>query len=44
METAGDYDYFVINDTVEEAVAELEAIMCAEHCRPSERIELIAGK
>ncbi len=44
LETAGDYDYFVINDSVEEAVAELEAIMCAEHCRPAERIELIAGK
>lgn len=38
METAGHYDYFVINDSVENAVAELQAIMLAEHCRPAERI------
>ena len=38
METAADYDYFVINDDVEIAVAELDAIMCAEHCRPADRI------
>lgn len=44
LETAGSYDYFVINDAVEEAVAELEAIMTAEHCRPSERMRQIAGE
>ena len=37
-ENAGHYDYFVINDTVDNAVAELRAIMLAEHCRPAERI------
>ena len=39
MKTAADYDYFVINDTVENAVAELKAIMLAEHCKPDERME-----
>lgn len=38
MQTAGQYDYFVINDSVENAVSELRAIMQAEHCRPAERI------
>ena len=38
METAADYDYFVINDDVAHAVAELDAILCAEHCRPAERM------
>lgn len=41
FQTAHTYDYFVINDTVESAVAELEAIMTAEHCKPEERIALI---
>ncbi len=35
---AADYDYFVINDSVEEAVREIRAIMLAEHCRPAERM------
>ena len=43
-QTANSYDYFVINDTVEKAVAELNAIMCAEHCRPAERMNQILGK
>ena len=38
---AKDFDYLVINDTVERAVRELRAIMRAEHCRPDERIALI---
>ena len=38
LENAGHYDYFVINDTVDNAVAELRAIMLAEHCRPAEPI------
>lgn len=38
LENADQYDYFVINDTVENAVRELRAIMLAEHCRPSDRI------
>lgn len=43
FQTAHTYDYFVINDTVETAVAELDAIMTAEHCKPKERIEIING-
>ena len=39
LESARCYDYLVINDTVEEAVAELRAILCAEHCRPMERVD-----
>ena len=38
---AKDFDYFVINDTVDRAVEEISAILCAEHCRPDERIEMI---
>ena len=38
------YDYFVINNTVEEAVEELNAIMTAEHCKPKERMEILSGK
>ena len=38
---AKDFDYLVINDTVDRAVDELRAIMQAEHCRPDERIALI---
>ena len=34
------YDYFVINDAVENAVGELDAIITAEHCRPKARMEL----
>lgn len=41
FQNAHAYDYFVINDTVETAVAELEAIMTAEHCKPEERIAAI---
>ena len=38
------YDYLVINDTVEQAVTELAAILCAEHCRPAERLEQLLHK
>jgi len=38
---AKDFDYFVINDTVDRAVAEISAILCAEHCKPDERIAMI---
>ena len=38
---ARDFDYFVINDTVDRAVEELRAILLAEHCRPDERINQI---
>ena len=43
FQTAHTYDYFVINDTVENAVKELDAIMTAEHCKPAERIDIING-
>jgi len=42
-EAAASYDYFVINDTVENAVTELDAIMTAEHCRTEEQMEIING-
>lgn len=41
FQTAHTYDYFVINDNLENAVRELEAIMTAEHCKPKERMEII---
>lgn len=44
MESAGEYDYLVINENVEEAAEELAAIMRAEHCRPDERLDRIMGK
>lgn len=44
FQTAYTYDYFVINDTVEKAVAELDAIMTAEHCKPQERMKIINGE
>lgn len=44
FQTAHTYDYFVINNTVEEAVEELNAIMTAEHCKPKERMEILSGK
>ena len=43
-QTADTYDYFVINDTVENAVRELDAIITAEHCKPADRMEIIRGK
>ena len=44
FQTAHTYDYFVINDTVENAMEELNAIMTAEHCKPKERMEIISGR
>lgn len=44
FQTAHTYDYFVINDTVENAVKELDAIMTAEHCKPKDRMDIINGK
>ena len=44
FQTAHTYDYFVINDTVDNAVRELNAIMTAEHCKPKERMEIINSK
>jgi guanylate kinase len=42
LQAASSYSYMVINDTVEEAVREVSAIMLAEHCRPGERLELLS--
>ena len=42
FQTANTYDYFVINDTVEQAVREINAIMLAEHCKPDERMKLLS--
>ena len=36
---AKNYDYIVINDTVEDAARELEAIITAEKCRANNRLE-----
>lgn len=44
FQTAHTYDYFVINDSVENAVNELNAIMTAEHCKPKERMEIINAR
>ncbi|MBQ6206359.1 MAG: guanylate kinase [Oscillospiraceae bacterium] len=41
-QAAHTYDYFVINDTVENAVRELDAIITAEHCKPKARMKLLA--
>ncbi len=41
LQAASSYSYMVINDTVEEAVRELNAIMLAEHCRPDERMNTL---
>ena len=43
FQTAHTYDYFVINDNIENAVRERDAIMTAEHCKPKERMEIING-
>ncbi len=42
FQTANTYDYFVINDTVEQAVREINAIMLAEHCKPAERMKILS--
>lgn len=42
FQTAYTYDYFVINESVETAVRELEAIITAEHCKPKERMSILA--
>ncbi len=42
LQNANTYDYFVINDTVEQAVREINAIMLAEHCKPAERMAILS--
>ena len=41
LQAAENYDYLVVNDTVEQAVREMEAIVLAEHCRPTDRMDEI---
>ena len=41
MALAADYDYFIINDDVERAAAELNDIFRVEHFKPTERIHLV---
>lgn len=41
LQSACTYDYFVINDCVENAVSEINAIIRAEHCKPEERMALL---
>ena len=41
LQAAENYDYLVVNDTVEQAVREMEAIFLAEHCRPPARMDEI---
>ena len=42
LRTADVYDYFVINDSVERAVREINAIMIAEHCKPADRMKILS--
>jgi len=42
LQTADVYDYFVINDSVENAVREINAIMLAEHCKPADRMKILS--
>lgn len=41
--SASCYRYIVINDVVENAVTELNAIITAEHCRADERLPMLSG-
>lgn len=41
MALAADYDYFIINDDVERAAAELNDIFRVEHFKPTERMYLV---
>ena len=41
---AREYDYIVINSSVEQAAEELCAILRAEHCRAEDRIDRFLGK
>ena len=44
LENAGEYDYMVVNETVEKAAEKVAAIICAEHCRVDDRLETILKK
>ncbi len=38
---AGDYDYIIINDNLDTAVAEVKAVMTAEKCRTAQRLHIL---
>lgn len=41
LQQAEHYDYVIVNDTVDQAVADLEAIIHAERCRTQNNLEII---
>lgn len=41
METAREYNYVVVNDTVSQATEQIAAVVAAEHCRTSRNMEII---
>ena len=41
LQQAEHYDYVIVNDTVDQAVADLEAINQAERCRTQNNLEII---
>ncbi|MGI6556690.1 MAG: guanylate kinase [Pseudoramibacter sp.] len=41
LQQAEHYDYVIVNDTVDQAVADLEAIIRAERCRTQNNLEII---
>lgn len=41
LQQAEHYDYVIVNDTVDQAVADLEAIIQAERCRTQNNLEII---
>lgn len=44
LKMADRYDYFVVNDTVDNAVFQLKSILCAEHCKSVDRIEKLLAE
>lgn len=44
FQSAHNYDYLIINDTVENAVRDLNAILTAAHCTPEERMDVLANR
>ena len=41
LKQAEHYDYVIVNDTVDQAAADLEAIIRAERCRSQNNLEII---
>ena len=44
FQSAHNYDYLIINDTVENAVRDLNAILTAAHCTPEERMDVLTNR